>query len=257
MHCCVSYFVCVSPHSTTRFEPSSTFQVVALCFCACMSVWVLGRWYFDMWAVYCARVSVAPSAQRFLAHLCDPIMTGKLDTGEDIPLASSSGCVTRLHKHAAPAIPVTWSGGVMTAQTLPTSHSPALWDLHIESPARYKLLTVEFKPKSTEVQMYEHVFTHPYTPLTRTALMNTLITERTGKWLAQGKHYTSTFRHMACGPTDGHTHMVLVASAASHGRKALSSPLIRLQISEHSTQSTAWKSLTVWVASFCLIIEKN
>lgn len=57
--------------------------------------------------------------------------------------------------------------------------------------------------------------------------------------LAHRKHYTSTFRHMACGPTDGHTHMVLVDPAASHGREARRSPLIRLQITEHSTQSTA------------------
>lgn len=73
--------------------------------------------------------------------------------------------------------------------------------------------------------------------------------------LAHRKHYTSTFRHMACGPTDGHTHMVLVDPAASHGREARRSPLIRLQITEHSTQSTAGeeknkkKYLSVWVAS--------
>lgn len=95
------------------------------------------------------------------------------------------------------------------------------------------------------------------TPTPRTELMKTLIAERTARSLAQRKHYTCTFRHMACGPTDGHTHMVLVAPAASHGRKALCSPLIELQITEHSTQSTAWKSLTVWVASFCPIIKKQ
>lgn len=88
----------------------------------------------------------------------------------------------------------------------------------------------------------------------RTALMKTPIADRTARWLAQRKHYTSTFRHMACGPTDGHTHMVLVASAASHGRKAQCLPLIRLQITVHSTQSTVWKSLTVRDTSFCLII---
>ncbi|KAI9535549.1 hypothetical protein NQZ68_003103 [Dissostichus eleginoides] len=47
--------------------------------------------------------------------------------------------------------------------------------------------------------------------------------------------------------TDGHTHMVLVASAASHGRKALCSPLIRLQITEHSTQmGKPWNDILVW-----------
>lgn len=71
--------------------------------------------------------------------------------------------------------------------------------------------------------------------------------------LAHRKHYTSTFRHMACGPTDGHTHMVLVDPAASHGRQARRSPLIRLQITEHSTQSTAGEEKKQKKISECLV----
>lgn len=96
------------------------------------------------------------------------------------------------------------------------------------------------------------LYVHPCTPHPRATLMKTPIAEWTVRWLAQRKHYTSTFRHMACGPTDGRTHMVLVASAASHGRKAQCSPLIRLQNAVQSTPSTAGKSRTVRVASFCL-----
>lgn len=81
-----------------------------------------------------------------------------------------------------------------------------------------------------------HADTHPNP---RTAAKKPEIAEQTARRLAHRTHYTSTFRRMACGPTDGHTHMVLVDSAASHGRKALCSPLIRFQIEEHSTQSTA------------------
>lgn len=104
--------------------------------------------------------------------------------------------------------------------------------------AQHRFLTYRcsFRKRYRYICRYTHPCTHLHP---RTALMNTPIAERTVRWLAQRKHYTSTFRHMACGPTDGHTHMVLVASAASHGRKALRSPLIRLQITEHSTESTA------------------
>lgn len=80
----------------------------------------------------------------------------------------------------------------------------------------------------------------------RTAPRRTGTAEQTRRRLAQRKHYTCTFRHMACpsvGPSDGHTHMAPVVSAASHGRKAPFLPLIKLQNAEHGTQSAAWKIL--------------
>lgn len=66
--------------SKTSPGPAYTSQVVAFCVCVRACGDTLTR----------AGVE-APSAERFLAHLCDPIMTRKLDTGEDIPLPSSKG----------------------------------------------------------------------------------------------------------------------------------------------------------------------
>jgi len=80
-----------------------------------------------MGLAYCARVSKTPQAHRFLAHLYDPVMTGKLDTGEDIPLPSSLKSVTRLHKHPSP---VTDSGEIHRA-----SHTPAPYHLKREANA--------------------------------------------------------------------------------------------------------------------------
>lgn len=244
MNVFVFAWMCVYSHSNIRLWDSLGPVVLSrwlLCVFVC--VW----WYFDMGLAHCARVSKAPQAQRFLAHLYDPIMTGKLDTGEYIPLTGSLGRGTRLHKHTAPAIPVTGSGGVTSAQTHRFSHTPALqhrnsWTAYtpcsflLKYAELHTVVVVVHTLTHTQTYICIHLCTHPHP---RTALMKTPIAERTVIWLARRKHYTSTFRHMACGPTDGHTHMVLVASAASHGRKAQCFPLIPLQITVHSTQSTA------------------
>lgn len=78
--------VCVHSHGNTRLWGSLGPAVLSRwLLCVFVRVCV---YYFDMELAYCARVSEAPWAQRFLAHLYDPIMTGKVDTGEDIPLPS-------------------------------------------------------------------------------------------------------------------------------------------------------------------------
>lgn len=61
-----------------------------------------------MGSAYCVRVSEAPQAQRFSGHLYDPIMTGKLDTGEDIPLPSSSGSYKAAQTHSCSSSNRVW-----------------------------------------------------------------------------------------------------------------------------------------------------
>lgn len=45
---------------------------------------------FYMALAYYARLGKAPQALCLLVQLYDPVLTRKLDTGEDIPMASSS-----------------------------------------------------------------------------------------------------------------------------------------------------------------------
>lgn len=100
-------FLCEAEPQHASFQAcrsDSLFLRVQLCFSGayalCSCVHAVTLWYV---LVYYATVSEAPKAVRFLAHLYDPIMTGKLDTGENIPAPGVEfGSATRLQNHAAP-----------------------------------------------------------------------------------------------------------------------------------------------------------
>lgn len=179
-----------------------------MCVCVC--------WYFDVALVRCMKVSKTPWGSVPLGttlrsrHDGETRHWGGYSTGQQLE--------ERLHKHAAPTGPASESFEIHTTS-------------HISKPK----LNLMHTSTQNCTQCCVHPEKHTQT-LTCFVLTNSPIAERTARWLARRKHYTSTFRHMARRPTDGHTHMVLVASAASH---ALCSPLIRLQIPEQSTQSTA------------------
>lgn len=214
---CVYAWLCVYLHNNTKLWGSMGMTVLSRwlhCVCVCV------LWYSDMGLASCARVSKAPQAQGFLAHLYDPVMTGKLDTGEDIPLASSLGSVTRLHKHPGPIAPETESVEIHYAS-------------HTSAPCRLNRDTQLYK---TMCRLCKQSLAHP--------CARTYPNERSHYWSGRWDDWqTESITPALSGiwhvdPLMG-THIWCWWLLLLRMGGTLRLPLIRLQITEHSTQSTA------------------